>query len=728
MMLVFMLTSAVMNRMLRRAEEQYIEKCSEVLDGYANAIYYYIENYHTSLSSIYNEELFATGDDKAIQQWLIQNIPFVHENFCTVFYIDAKTNVGYFSRGDVIDLTGKPYIASAEFDERGWYVSDFCSSAYSDSPVFIIEKAYVDSSRKLKGILCAAIKLDVLEEISSSIKIGNFGSVRIMDREGRFLVHPEREFIGKKFQPKAEKFEHITSEALVQSGSGFVETENYLGEEIDMFYKKIRHCGWTLGVAFRKENLKKVYSQQNSTKLMLVGIAIAALALLLLFEMLILDYFYKNQLIDAVYDPLTKLWTREQVTTQAQKIIHRNPKGKYMVIDADIRGIKVINQHYGMEEADKMIFYFSTILNRLTKEQHGLVGRGNADHFIIFGKVDNVRSAMTLLRKDFDIIMEECKDYVIPFFPKFGITFYRPERKREISVKELVSQATFAKNSIKNDMLKFFAIYDARLLEKVNEERALEVRMEAALTGGEFFVMYQPKISLADDRVVGAEALVRWKTPDRGILSPDKFIPLFERNGFIVKLDFYVYDKVFQFIDSQLRAGKPIVPISVNMSRNHNKPEKFMHEFMRLFRRYDIPPKLVQVEILERSIMYSNTLCETTNRLHQEGFTVAMDDFGTGESSLNMLTKIPVDVLKFDREFLLSSTNEDGALDEKSAKFIQSLIDLGKHLEKQTIFEGVETEAQRDFLRSISCDQVQGYFYSKPLMEQDFINFIREHV
>ena len=125
--------------------------------------------------------------------------------------------------------------------------------------------------------------------------------------------------------------------------------------------------------------------------------------------------------------------------------------------------------------------------------------------------------------------------------------------------------------------------------------------------------------------------------------------------------------------------------------------------------------------------MDNNTLKDITEKLHKEGFSVAMDDFGSGESSLNMLTKIPVDVLKFDREFLNASTNSEGRIDRKSQKFIQVLVNLSKNLEKQTIFEGVETQAQRDFLRSIDCDQAQGFFYSKPLSEQDFIQFIKLH-
>ena len=251
--------------------------------------------------------------------------------------------------------------------------------------------------------------------------------------------------------------------------------------------------------------------------------------------------------------------------------------------------------------------------------------------------------------------------------------------------------------------------------------------MEQALEDGEFFVMYQPKVSLSNDKIVGAEALVRWKSKTLGIVMPDDFIPIFEKNGFITKLDYYVYDQVFNFIQKKLDERVNIVPISVNMSRNHDKPEKFMHDFMELFNKYNIPPQYIQIEILERSVMDNTSLKDITEMLHKEGFTVAMDDFGSGESSLNMLTKIPVDVLKFDREFLNASTDKYGRVEKKSEKFIHTLVELSRSLEKQTIFEGVETQGQIDFLRSIDCDQAQGFFYSKPLTERDFVEFIRLH-
>ena len=336
---------------------------------------------------------------------------------------------------------------------------------------------------------------------------------------------------------------------------------------------------------------------------------------------------------------------------------------------------------------------------------------------------------MNEFKKSMALCEEMTAKSEIPFFPKFGIAFLLPDnKKRDITIQGLIGQASFAKSAIKDDAITAYSIYNSRLQERINEEHHLEEKMQQALDDGEFFVVYQPKISLKDDKVCGAEALVRWNNPKEGFMTPDKFIPLFERNGFIKKLDFFVYEQVFKLLEKQIKNGEKVVPISVNMSRNHNKAEKFIHDFLELFNKYDVPPQYVQLEIIERSFMGSNTLGEITKRLHNEGFSVAMDDFGGGESSLNMLTSIPVDVLKFDRVFLLSSMNEDGTMDSKSAEFIQILINLSKNLDKQSVFEGVETKEQRDFLKSINCDMIQGYFYSKPLVEKDYLEFLKLHV
>lgn len=724
MLLVFILTSIVLNQALKASEKRYLDNCAQVLQGYSSGIYYYLENYHTSISSIYNKDLFEEENPQKIQKWIAQNLPFLSEDFFSVFYVDSEFN-GFFSQGNIIDLRNKPYISADNFNDTNYYVSDIYYTDYSSTPVFFIEEPYFDANNKLKGILCASIKINELSKITSDIKIGENSTAYILDRQEKVLTHPDPDYIGKIFIPKNKKYKKTTSDVTAREGNGYVETENHLGEPIDLFYAKIKNCGWTLSVGFPKKYFDDIHWRYSRIKFLILFISIIALIGLLCIEMTVSNYFYKNQLIEPVYDPLTKLWTRQKFERSAEKLIKKNTKAKYMMIEADIRGFKFINQNYREDVADKMIYFFSALLNQIALEYKGYIGRGYADHFYLFFRINNVAEAMNIFKGRLYLVNEQIRNYEIPFIPKFGITFCKPIYHPDITIKDLVGQASFAKSTMKDSMLSPYAIYNAHLLSQINDEQKIEQRMKTALENQEFFIMYQPKVLLSDESVVGAEALVRWQNPDFGMIYPDKFIPLFERNGFIVKLDFYVYDKVFSFLDSQIKAGNPVVPISVNMSRNHNQPEKFMFEFMRIFRQYAIPPYLIQVEILERSVMDRDTLREITDELHKEGFSVAMDDFGSGESSLNMLTEIPVDVLKFDREFLKASFNSQGFMEEKSATFIRSLIDLSKNLDKETVFEGVETQSQRDFLRSINCDQVQGYFYSQPLMEEDFLSFIR---
>ena len=293
----------------------------------------------------------------------------------------------------------------------------------------------------------------------------------------------------------------------------------------------------------------------------------------------------------------------------------------------------------------------------------------------------------------------------------------------------MIGEASFAKSLIKENVTKAFEIYSPKIEEKINYEHKIERQMEDAVKNDEFFVMYQPKIELSTDKIIGAEALVRWNSsdPELGFLSPAKFIPLFEKNGFIEELDFIVYEKVFKFLRNQIDIGNNVVPISVNMSRNHTKQDKidnFISRFVSTFNKYNLSPDLVEVEILEQSVDNDKIILQQViDALHNNGFSIAMDDFGSGESSLNMLSSIPIDVVKFDQNFLRNNSSL-----EESSDFITSLVDLGKKLNKKTVFEGVETKEQRDFLRSINCDVVQGYFYSKPLSENDFIQFVKDHI
>ena len=235
--------------------------------------------------------------------------------------------------------------------------------------------------------------------------------------------------------------------------------------------------------------------------------------------------------------------------------------------------------------------------------------------------------------------------------------------------------------------------------------------MAEALETGEFQVFYQPKISLEDRGIMGAEALIRWKIEDGTLVPPDEFIPIFEQNGFIVRLDVYVLDQVCRRLRGWLDQGRPALPVSVNQSRRLLFQEGYIRILSETVEKYGLSPRMIILEItesiaMEEAEILKNLLIE----LHRLGFRVSMDDFGSGYSSLNVLKDIPVDELKLDREFLLPA--QDG---ERRDTIVRNIIHLAQDLGIATVAEGVETEGQAKFLQECGCDIAQGYYFARPM-------------
>lgn len=696
-----------------------------IAEGYSQSITYCMENYYSLLNRYNVAELFTDTTPEEIQNTFISHKTKICKDFNNIFFV--------LPDGNAYPINGIPFNASVyeyyrQIVKNGkefWTTSIFADQISGNYVIAIAEKVY-DTNNNFAGILGATIPITALEEYLLQVKIGEQGEFLLQDSNGYFIVHPQKGLLFTAYVPvQTSKIKAYSSKEISNLPEGRYTSVSYDGEPIFLYTSKVDETEWTVEIAIPKKQIDEAYILQQKMTVIIFIIFVVVMLLLLALEAYTINIFQKKQLLTTLYDPLTNLWTRPHFENEANKLLRHYQNSKFMLIECDIRGFKFINQNYGEEEADRLIVYFSKLLLRYTKEANGILGRGFADHFYIFIRIASVHQAMNLFKETTRQLGEEIKQYEIPFFPKFGIAFLVAKNKtKDSTIQSLIGQASFAKSTIKDNMLTPFSIYNSKLLDKINDERYIEAHMQEGLENNEFFVMYQPKYSLVTEQVVGAEALVRWNNPKIGLMTPDAFIPLFERNGFIKKLDFFVYEEVFKFLQNRLLNNEPVVPISINMSRNHSKPDRFMHDFMAIFKKYSIPPKFIQIEILERSVMDNSTLKEITELLHKEGFTVAMDDFGSGESSLNMLTQIPVDVLKFDRTFLVSSTLENGKMNKNSADFIETLIKMSKSLKKQTIFEGVETKAQRDFLKNIECDQVQGFFYSRPLTADDFAELI----
>ena len=258
--------------------------------------------------------------------------------------------------------------------------------------------------------------------------------------------------------------------------------------------------------------------------------------------------------------------------------------------------------------------------------------------------------------------------------------------------------------------------------KEMQREQQIINEMDTALEEKQFVVYFQPKYELDGYTPRGAEALVRWKKPDGTMVSPGEFIPVFEKNGFIIKLDYYVWDQVCQLIATALRAGRKPDPISVNVSRVNLYNPNFLESLVNLVEKYRIPPEYLHLELTESVFSDTeNVILNAVNYLHKAGFTILMDDFGSGYSSLNVLKDIDLDVLKIDMKFL-SKGKDDG----RGEKILAAVIQMAKALDMPVIAEGVEEKKQVQMLKRLGCNYIQGYYFAKPMPQEDYERLARK--
>lgn len=416
---------------------------------------------------------------------------------------------------------------------------------------------------------------------------------------------------------------------------------------------------------------------------------------------------YFNQLKrDAEYDLLTSVYNKKAFYKYTNEMMYDNPEADFAILRLDINRFKVVNELFGHQRGDCLIRYMANKLNEILSSYDKYVfARMEADVFCICILYDP---------KTFENILEQLEHiadgYHIDFDVVPSIGIYIVE-ERDISIAAMCDRAKLAQNTIKGNYLKRSAYFDETLHKNMIKEQEIVNMMNQALEREEFQVYLQPKFNLNSNSICGAEALVRWFHPERGMIFPNEFIPVFERNGFIMKLDEYVWEKVCQFLRKELDEHRSIFPISVNISRVDLYNPKLCDVIIGLVEKYNIPVEYFQLELTESAYTDNkNLLNDIMRRLQEYGFVMMMDDFGSGYSSLNMLKEIPVDVLKVDLRFL-SGEDDSG----KGGNIISSVIRMAKWLNLRVITEGIETKEQVDFLRSIGCTDGQGFYFAKSM-------------
>lgn len=414
-------------------------------------------------------------------------------------------------------------------------------------------------------------------------------------------------------------------------------------------------------------------------------------------------------------DRLTGVYTKEYFYQEARKLIDENPKIRFAILEMDINRLTMINELMGMAEGDRLLSYIGSVLMEIfTHEPHSIYGRIHADLFAVCCPYEEARMFQYI-----NLIETAIKEYQINFeiLVTFGI-YLCDEKKLNVSI--MCDRANMALKSVKGNYVTHCAFYDNNMHDKKVREQEITQHMNKALKNREFVVYFQPKHSLDDNSIIGAEALVRWVSPEKGMISPGEFIPVFEENGFIMKLDAYVWEETCAFIRKRLDDEKEIPPISVNVSRVNMYNPMLCDTLSKIVKKYKIPNGLLELELTESAYTENPQLMiQTIKQLQQLGFRVEMDDFGSGYSSLNMLKDVPVDVLKIDLNFLSGNSNQ-----EKGTSIMSAIVRMAKWLGIPAIVEGVETKEQVVFLKSIGCTMAQGYYYAKPMSRQDFEKYL----
>lgn len=421
----------------------------------------------------------------------------------------------------------------------------------------------------------------------------------------------------------------------------------------------------------------------------------------------------------STHDALTGLYNRNKMFAETRRMLQEHADEKFVFIRYDIDRFRLYNSTMGEEEGNNLLRYIGDKFKEIgSLFEYATYGRVDADVFCICEPYDmeKMEKQMQMAEK---IRNEYRDDYVID--STFGIYLISDI---EENVEVMFTKASMASEKCKSISGVNIAFYEESMEANIIHERWIVKEMKKALEQEQFKVYLQPKYSLKSNVLRGAEALVRWVSPEAGMISPGKFIPIFEKNGFVASLDFYMWEKVCMLMNRWKSEGRVINPVSVNVSRISLYNPHIADILKNLIKKYDIEPELLNLEVTESAYMSNPDLMKSTiGKLQSEGFVILMDDFGSGYSSLNTLKEIKVDVLKVDMKFLPDDKN-----DVRSEKILSSIIRMAGWLDMPVIAEGVETYEQKEFLESIGCGYVQGYYYAKPMPVSDYERLMESNV
>lgn len=607
---------------------------------------------------------------------------------------------------------------------NGDYLSSELVRDPADGENVLVQSVLIRREGRPVGVLFAFLPPERFEPLLSLAALGEFGFSLVVRQEGTVVL-------GKDVAPGASAFDLLNRACFSKKNCSLESIRQAMkrkeqaladyrldNERRFLHFIPLNVNGW-----YMFSILPTAFMEQQARRL--AGTSLGLVAFILLTFGGVLCCLFRVRAVSnrrlfstAFIDPLTGVDNFSSMCEQfADKLSGLN--GKAALVIFDIAKFKVINDLHGYERGNKVLQRVADIL-RENMRPGEFFCRSTADNFILLLSYDDRRKFRTRLVLLAAQIRRDCSvaGSCLMVDAAFGVY----EIKEDIPFYIMLDRTHLALENAKRMSGDKIQFYDEADLRRMVAEKQIENTMEEALERGDFSVYLQPKCDFKTGRMVGAEALVRWNKGDAGLVRPDDFIPIFEKNGFILRLDMFILEQVVSLLSQWKRRGLKQVPIAVNFSRLHLNDSRYIPQMTRLVDKYGVPHELIEVELTE-NVIFNNLECaqNVIRGLHRKGFSVAMDDFGSGYSSLNVLKNLQFDGVKLDKEFLGGFESNQSA-----KKVIEGAVAMIKSLGVKVIAEGVETQEQADFLRQTGCDVAQGYLFSKPMAVDAFEEWLKK--
>ncbi len=645
-----------------------------------------------------------------------------------VEYLDSQSQSYVFDSLYYIDLDGngvskdnyhrdfsenQSFINALEskFDIEDPYISAETSEVVFDLAVPVIKNG------ETKAVMFCEVSMDDFFELILSNKDYE-GDIFFVDNDLNMMFSTSGNHVGEIVIPEEDILEMGIENVVKtqkdienqQSGSFYYD---YFGIPKIMVYYPIEQTNVALAMNAHVESLSsEIVFATDSFEI--IGIIIYWTIIALVIYVAITQSRASKRIKKvAYYDPLTQLANMAKLKLDMTTVLEKNKKEKYSIIVLDIENFKAINEMFGYDIGDRVLKAVKSLSDSFN-EPSLVTARIGSDKFVMFAGYhffEDLSFFAQAVDEHYDVVVPELADYG----GTFKIGRYHIE-KGETNFDDIMAKVSLAHSKAKATKGEMLRDYDDTLKNQVKVDADITNKMRAALANEEFKVFLQPKFRTSDDKLAGAEALVRWIETDGGMIFPNDFIPLFERNGFIVELDQYILEHVCIMLRRWMDEEIGEITISVNCSRLNLENPYFVDNIIEIVDKYNVPHECIEIELTESTtIANESTIEQIFIDLRKNGFKISIDDFGAGYSSLGILKNLHVDTLKMDRSFFVGGKNA-----RRDDLLIDSIVKMSHNLGMYVVAEGIETAEQVELLKSMNCDAVQGYFYDKPIPVAEF--------